>query len=273
MFANPADIRRALRDPKKAARVMKSITLQTSSSAERVVNPEEGIRSAIQELVQSHDRSLEELFHDATGFEEEFIKPKTAVFSDLPYNPGGMSMGGKALYVITRLTKPETLLEIGVANGMSTAYILGALDDEGVSPESISIHAIDRPQFEYQIRERRGRFGVEKRGGLIPNDKEVGWLASNHLKQKYNYQLHIGDFTEILGDIVKIEDDFDLILYDASKDANEMEFAYETVVNNIGEEGVFISDDILVNDTFENTMEKQKGQFRIINNTGIYTER
>jgi predicted O-methyltransferase YrrM len=181
-----------------------------------------------------------------------------------------MSLGGKALYVITRVVKPRSIMEIGVANGMSTAYILGALSDGDISPESVTIHAIDRPQFAYQIRERRGRFGVEGIGGLILDNKEVGWMAPNDIKSKYNYQLHIGDFTHILEDILETSGNLDLAVYDASKDSDEMKFAYQNCINKLNEGGVLVSDDVLVNDTFENIVEAQDGQYRIINDTGIY---
>jgi predicted O-methyltransferase YrrM len=270
MFANPADFRRAVSNPQKAVRVLKSIILQTSSSIEKTDAPEEKLQTVIPQILDCSEENIKGLFQDAEDFEKNQIKPKLAEFSDLSFSPGGMSIGGKALYVITRVVKPQSILEIGVANGMSTAYILGALNDENMSPESVTIHAIDRPQFAYQIRERRGKFGIEGRGGLIPDNKEVGWLAPNDIKSNYNYQLHIGDFTHILEDILETSGNLDLAVYDASKDSDEMKFAYQRCINKLNGEGVLISDDVLVNDTFENMIEPQDGKFNIINDTGIY---
>lgn len=272
MFTNPADFRRALNDPQKTARVLKSTVLQTSSSTERIDNPAEEIRRTIHRLFGNEGEDIESLFEKAEEFEEEEITPRVDVFSELSFGPGGMSIGGKALYVLTRLTKPESIVEIGVANGMSTAYILGALDDEGIDEDAVTIHAIDRPQFAHQIRERRGRFGLEGRGGIIPDRKEVGWLAPNRTKQKYNYQLHVGDFTHILDDILELSDGLDLAIYDASKDPEEMRFAYDRCLERLQDGGILVSDDVLVNDTFENLMDKRRGDFEIINDTGIYKE-
>lgn len=270
MFANLADFRRAINDRQKAVRVIKSIFFQTSSSIERIDNPEEEVKSTVQQLFGISQSEVEELFKQAKDFEKNELGPKLDEFTELPFGPGGMAMGGKTLYVITRLVKPETILEIGVANGMSTAFVLGALDEEGVPPESVTIHAIDRPQFAYQIQERRGRFGLEGRGGLIPDNKEAGWLASKMIRQKYNYQLHIGDFTEILGDFSEIFDSLDLAIYDASKDPEEMKFAYQFLLTKLQRNGVLVSDDVLVNDIFEAMMEGQRGRSRIVNDTGIY---
>jgi len=270
MFANPSDIRRAVRNPQKATRVAKKTLFQSPSSTDPVQNPRDEIREAIADVLEVPESEVAELFGEAEQFEREWIEPRLTVFSDKQYEPGGMSIGGKSLYVLTRLTRPNRILEIGVANGMSTAYMLAALRDEEVLPDEVTIHGIDRPQFEYQVRERRGRFGVKGRGGIIPNDKEVGWLASPELKSRYNYNLHVGDFVSILPDVVETVAGFDLALYDASKDREEMQFAYESCIERLQSGGILVSDDILVNDAFGETTSKYDGITRAIGDTGLF---
>jgi len=48
------------------------------------------------------------------------------------------------LYVIVRLLKPEKVVETGVAAGVSSAFILEAMDDNGIG----TLYSIDLPNYE-----------------------------------------------------------------------------------------------------------------------------
>jgi len=54
---------------------------------------------------------------------------------------------GKALYVICRVVKPMTVVETGVAAGLSTSYILYALEKN----RGEQLHSIDMPDYEMEL--------------------------------------------------------------------------------------------------------------------------
>jgi len=269
-FINVQDIRRALANPRKAIRVFNSILRQTN--AEQVNLDETASKEDRREFIMTAFDTVPNELDDYLGaFDSSDIANRIneaeAYFDEKSYSGGGMQFNGETLYLLTRLLKPDTVLEIGVANGMSTAYLLGALEHEGMDG-STDVYAIDRPLFESVVRERRGKAGLT--GGLVPDKKEACWIAPRSLRSKYGYQYYVGDFTETLDDILTDIGGVDLAIYDASKDCEEMRWAYQQCLQTLTPGGVLISDDVLVNDAFQTVVENNDGLTAVVHNCGLY---
>ena len=96
------------------------------------------------------------------------------------------------LYVLTRLHEPDRVVETGVRGGLSSAYVLNALErnDHG---ELVSIDIGDTT--------------------LIPPDvdpREIGWLVPEYLRNRWT--LELGDATTLLPDV--LSEDVGLFLSD-----------------------------------------------------------
>ena len=91
------------------------------------------------------------------------------------------------LYALARLLRPRHVLEVGVSSGVSSAYLLRALEKNGRG----TLHSIDLPQ--------RPRRGEASRGGSswsLPPGRESGWAVPFALRKRWD--LRLGDKRELL---------------------------------------------------------------------------
>lgn len=269
-FLNLHDFRKALANPGKAVRVIKALATKSRTARERLdVAESEAVRYEVLEELFGADRHEIDSYLSTLKESriDDRIEEAETEFAEKPYNVGGMRFNGKTLYLVTRLLNPKTVLEIGVANGMSTAYLLGALEHMDSSSRP-NVYAIDRPLFASVIRNRRGEVGLTS--GIVPDDREAGWIAPRSLREKFGHQFYVGDFTWILDDILQDIPAPDLVVYDASKDSEEMRMAYDRCIDSLAPGGVLVSDDVLVNDAFQNATTGIPGDSAVVHNSGIY---
>ena len=132
----------------------------------------------------------------------------------------------KFLYYLCRILKPKNVIETGVAYGISSSYILQALEDNKIG-KLYSIDSIFRPwQTEEMI------------GSIIPK------------KLKKKWKLIIGKSTEKLENISNEVKDLDIFIHDSSHTYENMMFEFNIIIKNIKKEGIIISDDVIGNDAF-----------------------
>ena len=220
------------------------------------------------ELCDADQKLAEMLLEDLrSGPITDRIQECNTQLEDKPFSLGRMNLGGELAYFLVQLTEPETSLEVGVANGVSTTYVLGALED---LDHDADLRAIDKPLFESDIREKRGNRGLVGVGGIIPEEREAVWVAPKHQRVKNGHQYYVGDFVEVLPSTVESMDPLDLAIYDASKDSEDMRMAYETLINSLSTGGVLVSDDISVNSVFEDVTRRYDGETVTFGGCGIY---
>ena len=139
----------------------------------------------------------------------------------------------KFLYYLCRILKPKNIVETGVAYGLSSYYILNALE-KNEHGKLYSIDSIFRPwQSQSMI------------GAIIPNT----------LKNRWN--LNLGKSTEKLQKVLNQLDTIDIFIHDSLHTYENMMFEFNTSFKKINENGMIISDDIFDNDAF-NDFNKQK---------------
>lgn len=130
--------------------------------------------------------------------------------------PRAYSMGRRsvlALYAIVRWQKPEVMLETGVADGISTAMTLAAMESNGMG----RLHSVDI-------------------------DDDVGGFVS----KRDRWQLHIvGDETrpDLRGVVTELGT-LDIFMHDSAHHYEQQMFEYEVAWPSVRPGGLLLSDDV-----------------------------
>jgi len=154
------------------------------------------------------------------------------------YNVGQIS-GPEVLYVICRILKPKVVVETGVASGVSTVYILKALDKN----DSGTLFSIDMPNHDRELAKKgEKKYTDAKTLALIPPDKETGYVVPPKLKKRWS--LHLGLTKKLLPRILNEIDMMDIFLHDSEHTYENMGFEYRLSWPRIRKGGVLLSHDV-----------------------------
>jgi predicted O-methyltransferase YrrM len=148
------------------------------------------------------------------------------------------------LYYICRALKPRVVVETGVCNGFSSAFLLAALRENGAG----RLHSIDLPERaerEYVD----GTFWEGKEGSVIPADAAPGWIVPPELTSDWN--LVLGRSQEKLPPLLAELGRIDLFVHDSEHSYACMAFEFEAAFDHLRDGGVLASDDIDWNDAFD----------------------
>jgi predicted O-methyltransferase YrrM len=147
---------------------------------------------------------------------------------------------GLRLYRLLRELRPEVAVETGVCNGVSTAFLLRALEDNGGG----ELHSIDLPEVageEYQ----EGTFWDGKGGAVIPPGKEPGWMVPPELRTRWH--LVLGRSQDELPPLLDRVGEIDFFMHDSEHSYECMRFEFGTAWSALREGGVLVADDVNVN--------------------------
>jgi predicted O-methyltransferase YrrM len=147
---------------------------------------------------------------------------------------------GLRLYRLLRDLKPSVAVETGVCNGVSTAFLLLALEDNGEG----ELHSIDLPEIageEYA----EGTFWDGKGGAVIPPGKEPGWMVPPQLRPRWN--LVLGRSQEVLPLLLDRIGGIDFFMHDSEHSYECMSFEFRTAWDALRDGGVLVADDVYVN--------------------------
>ncbi len=150
------------------------------------------------------------------------------------------------LYVCCRLLKPKVVVETGVANGLSSFYILSALEAEKVG----KLFSIDLPPFEQ---------GQGSPGSLVPPELRCRW------------ELIIDDSIKGLRRLFMKGMSVDLFLHDSEHTYSHMKSEFDIVWPNLAVGGILLGDDAESNSAFERAVSQagQRGDAVTFNGLGI----
>lgn len=153
-----------------------------------------------------------------------------------------------ALYTICRLVRPKTVVETGVATGVSSAFILKALDENSIG----DLHSIDVPKYETETEPSKPRtdcsLGSEPGGPIIPLGKKPGFVVPDELRGRWS--LDLGPSSELLPKVLDRIGVVDVFFHDSLHTYENMTFEYETVWPRIRETGLLLSHDVDWNSAF-----------------------
>ncbi len=130
-------------------------------------------------------------------------------------------------YASVRALAPNTVVETGVANGVSSAYLLLALQKNGKG----CLHSIGLadPVF-------------------LPPGKHLGWLVPQWLRVAW--QIHVGDAREILPTLLTQLGNIGVFIHDSDHSYDHMIWEFETAYPKLQHRGLLVSDDAFWNNSF-----------------------
>lgn len=205
-------------------------------------------------------RAPEPMFTDS-----EISKFKTTISKLIPgYEKRGLRLGAldgheDVFFSVCSLFENLEILEVGVANGYSSAIFHEALSKKG----SGRIVSIDQPIFEEDVFKKSSLINLLKskifqfladwaypnnedrpsylwRGGVIPSSKYSGWLIDPEKRMNVNSKLIIGDVYAVIKEINLGK--FNVILLDAMKDEQDRLKLLDTIFPLMADSGIIIQD-------------------------------
>jgi predicted O-methyltransferase YrrM len=151
---------------------------------------------------------------------------------------------GLRLYRLLRELRPRVAVETGVCNGVSTAFLLLALEDNGEG----ELHSIDLPEVagaEYEP----GTFWDGKGGAVIPPGKDPGWMVPPALRSRW--QLVLGRSQDELPPLLESLGEIDFFMHDSEHSYECMSFEFRTAWAALRDGGVLVADDVNVNSAWD----------------------
>jgi hypothetical protein len=109
------------------------------------------------------------------------------------------------LHALVRLTRPQHVVEVGVSSGVSSAYLLHALEMNGRG----TLHSVDLPS---RPAPRRAGQGPTQMSWSLPPGRSSGWAVPFALRKRWD--LRLGDKAEVLPLLAGELPRMDLLVYD-----------------------------------------------------------
>ena len=134
------------------------------------------------------------------------------------------------LFALVRITRPVTVVESGVASGISSAFILMGLK----SNRSGTLRSIDYPV------QRKGARGGES--WAIPQGRSSGWAVPGGLRKSWD--LHIGRSEDLLKPLLAGAGGLDFYCHDSPVDEAHFEFEMKAVLPHLRPGSLVVADNI-----------------------------
>ena len=107
------------------------------------------------------------------------------------------------VYALARLGRPRHVVEVGVSSGVSSAYLLAALERNGLG----TLHSVDLPS-----RPRRAPVRPGGASWSLPPGRSSGWAVPLALRRRWD--LRLGDKADVLPLLARELPRIDLFVYD-----------------------------------------------------------
>ena len=150
------------------------------------------------------------------------------------------SLFARLCYLACRLLEPDTVLETGVAYGVSSAFILRALKENGRG----TLHSVDLPP----LRKEYERFW----GVAVPDGLRDGW------------RLYRGSSARVLPGLLGRTGPVDLFAHDSLHTRRNMRREFEAVWPNLRPGGLLLADDVERNPAFADLRDKAPALWRVV---------
>ena len=130
---------------------------------------------------------------------------------------------GDILYVICREQRPDSVMETGVASGISSSHILCALETNGHG----QLYSIDIPSWQ---------------------KNQSGWMIPDYLRNRWH--LTQGRSAETMEPLLKKVKEIDIFLHDSDHTYKNMRWEFETAWAHLKTGGLLLSHNIDYSDAF-----------------------
>jgi predicted O-methyltransferase YrrM len=155
------------------------------------------------------------------------------------YVPGWVNLDDALfLYWLVRQVKPRTIVQTGVCNGLSTAFMMLGLTKNG--PEG-RLKVIDlRPVFDAQ--DPAWRVEGKVCGVGIPQGRTSGWLVPDAYRERLD--IWSGDAKDLLPRMVDKADAIDFFYHASDHSYNHMMFEFHQAKRKLNRGGLVVGDDV-----------------------------
>lgn len=159
-----------------------------------------------------------------------------------PFNPrwAADSLLARCCYLVCRLLEPDVVVETGVAYGVSSAFILKALEANGHG----ALHSVDLPP----LRKR----------------STASWGLAVEEALRARWKVHHGTSARVLPGLLAEIGVVDLFLHDSLHTRRNMRREFEAVWPRLREGGVILADDIERNNAFGELRRESPALWRVI---------
>jgi predicted O-methyltransferase YrrM len=171
-------------------------------------------------------------------FVEEYMNELTNKYS-AHYVPGWVNLNDALfLYWLVRQAKPKTIVQTGVCNGLSSAFMMLGLVKNG---DEGKLHVIDLPPV---FNPKDPAWTVEGKvyGVVIPEGKTSGWLVPDAYRDRF--EVWNGDAADLLSKMVDKVHSIDLFYHDSDHTYNHMMFEFRQAKRKLNKGGLVVGDDI-----------------------------
>lgn len=166
------------------------------------------------------DGPIAQLFDDVAAGELERFDSATEL--------GSLTeLGYRRCYAILRATEPETVVETGVLNGLSTYCFLTALEANGAG----QLYSVDYPTDD-----------------RLPADEEPGWLVPSDYRDRW--ELRLGRSQRELPALLAELEEIDCFVHDSDHSAPCMMFEFEAAWDRLRTPGLVLADAIYMSTGF-----------------------
>lgn len=175
-----------------------------------------------------------------TEIEEEIresIKKLSNLKTPFPIIHNGDPKLGRLCYIICRAIKPSVFVETGVAFGVSSSFILKALEVNNHG----KLFSVDRPPA--------ARNAAEFIGALIPNELRRNW------------QLHRGESRKLLPALLAELKAVDIFLHDSRHTYSNMSAEFRMVAPYLKSGSFLVADDVNRNIAFQEWITRTQPAF------------
>ena len=181
--------------------------------------------------------------HSSQVFErKEYIETYVAELSaryGAHYQAGWVNLEDALfLYWLVRHLKPKTIVQTGVCNGLSTAFMMLALVKNG--PEG-RLNVIDLPPI-FNPHDPAWTVPGQVYGVLIPEGKSSGWIVPDAYQDRL--QVQCGDAKQLLPPLVDQLASMDMFYHDSDHTYEHMMFEFNEAKRKLTPGGLIVGDDI-----------------------------
>ncbi len=191
--------------------------------------------AGISTIFDGRDADLKKTLAERTleTFEDRVRQRERELPSNAPFarSHNGDTLLGRLCYAVARSIRPSAVAETGVCYGVTSAYLLAALEANNQG----HLYSIDLPPL--------GENG----------DDFVGWLVPPDLRHRWTLQR--GTSGRLLGPLVAGLGSIDLFVHDSQHTYKNMKDEFATAWPALRGGGVLISDDVEGNEAFLQLMQ------------------
>jgi predicted O-methyltransferase YrrM len=142
------------------------------------------------------------------------------------------------LYWLVRRLNPKIIVQTGVCNGLSSAFMMLGLVKNG--PQG-SLHVIDMPPV-FNSKDPGWTIKGKVYGVVIPEGKSSGWMVPDAYRDRF--EVWNGDAKALLPKMIDKVDSIDLFYHDSDHTYDHMMFEFREAKRKLQPGGLIVGDDI-----------------------------